>query len=116
MDYNKERIIEKLNDILDAQRTTLEIAKVLLECVFVSWNKPENIIGVKHILKFIIIDFYEILCEKQVEHFEELKDYSKNADEHYLIQKRIKKISEMELLLQKKEYHDEIIYLMDILS
>ena len=58
----------------------------------------------------------QILCEKHAVYIEELKDYSKNAEEHLLIQNKIKKINELGLLLQKKEYHDEIIYLMNILS
>ena len=105
-----------INDILMAPRLSLEIAKLLLEYVFVSWNKPENIIGEKQIRKFLVVDFYQILCEKHAVYIEELKDYSKNAEEHLLIQNKIKKINEFGLLLQKKEYHDEIIYLMNILS
>ena len=116
MDYNKEKIMAIINDILMAPRLSLEIAKLLLEYVFVSWNKPENIIGEKQIRKFLVVDFYQILCEKHAVYIEELKDYSKNAEEHLLIQNKIKKINEFGLLLQKKEYHDEIIYLMNILS
>jgi len=118
MEYldNKEEIIAIINNILDAPRLSLEIAKLLLEYVFVSWNKPENAVGDKIIRRFLIVDFYHILCEKQAAYIEDLRDYSKNADEHFLIQKKIKKINELGLLLQKKEYHDEIIYLMNILS
>jgi hypothetical protein len=115
MDYNKEQIKAVINEILIKPRLSLEIAKMLLEYVFVSWNNPENVIGEKHIRKFLITDFYQMLCEKQSVYLEELKDYSKNADEHLLIQNKIKKINELGLLLQKKEYHDEIIYLMNIL-
>jgi hypothetical protein len=57
-----------------------------------------------------------MLCEKQLEYLEELKDYTKNADEHLSTQKKIKKINDLGLLLQKKEYHDEIVYLINILS
>ena len=116
MDYNRERILVIINDILLAPRLSLEIAKLLLEFVFVSWNKLDNVVGEKHICRFLIVDFYQILCEKHAVYIEELKDYSKTADEHLLIQNKIKKINELELLLQKKEYHDEIIYLMNILS
>ena len=116
MDYNRERILVIINDILLAPRLSLEIAKLLLEFVFVSWNKLDNVVGEKHICRFLIVDFYQILCEKHAVYIEELKDYSKNAEEHLLIQNKIKKINELELLLQKKEYHDEIIYLMNILS
>ena len=116
MDYNRERILAIINDILLEPRLSLEIAKLLLECVFVSWNKPENVVGEKYIRRFLIVDFYQILCEKHAAYIEDLRDYSKNAEEHLLIQNKIKKINEFGLLLQKKEYHDEIIYLMNILS
>ena len=106
----------KINDILLASRLSLEVAKLSLDYVFVSWNKPENIIGEKQIRRFLVVDFYEMLCEKQSEYLEELKDYTKNADEHLSTQKKIKKINDLGLLLQKKEYHDEIIYFMNILS
>ena len=105
-----------INDILIASRLSLEIAMLLLDYVFVSWNKPENIIGEKHIRRFLVVDFYEMLCEKQLEYLEELKDYTKNADEHLSTQKKIKKINDLGLLLQKKEYHDEIVYLINIVS
>ena len=116
MEYKKDQILEIINDILLAPRLSLEIAKLLLECVFVSWNKPENVVGEKEIRRFLIIDFYKMLCEKHAVYIEELRDYSKNADEHLSIQNKMKKINELGLLLQKKEYHDEIVYLMNILS
>jgi hypothetical protein len=116
MDYNRERILAIINEILMAPRISLEIAKLLLECVFVSWNKPENTVGEKYIRRFLIVDFYQILCEKHAAYIEDLRDYSKNAEEHLLIQNKIKKINEVGLLLQKKDYHDEIVYLMNILS
>jgi hypothetical protein len=116
MDYNKNKILEIINIILLESQLSLKIARLLLEFVFVSWSNPENVLGEKHIRKFLITDFYQILCDKQVVYLEELKDYNKNADEHLSIQKKIKKICELGLLLQKKEFHDEIIYLMNILS
>ena len=116
MDYNRERILAIINDILLAPRLSLEIARLLLDFVFVSWNKPENVVGEKHIRRFLIADFYQILCEKHAVYIEELKDYSKNAEEHLSIQNKMKKINELGLLLQKKEYHDEIVYLMNILA
>lgn len=115
---NKEEIIAIINNILDAPRLSLEIAKLLLEYVFVSWNKPlpDKQFEEKDIRRFLIVDFYNILYEKQAVYLKELLDYSKNAEEHLLIQNKIKKISELGLHLKKKEYHDEIIYLMNILS
>jgi hypothetical protein len=61
------------------------------------------------------VDFYQLLCKKQTEYLEDIQDYSKNADDHLSLQNKIKKINEIGLLLQKKEYHDEIIYFMNIL-
>jgi len=116
MDYNKEQMMVIINDILLNPRLSLFITKMLLKCVFVSWNASDNVLGEKHIRKFLIVDFYEMLHKKKQVYIEELKDYGKTADEHLLIQNKIKKIYELELLLQKKEYHDEIIYLMNILS
>jgi hypothetical protein len=57
-----------------------------------------------------------MLREKQSNYFDELDDFSKNADYHNLTQKRIKNICELGKELQKKEYHDEILYFMNIMS
>jgi hypothetical protein len=114
MEYSRERILEIINNILLAPRLSLEIAKLLLESVFISWNKPENVVTENQIRRFLIIDFYQMLCEKHAVYIEELKDYSKNAEEHLLIQNKIKKTNDLMLHLQKKDFHDEIIYLMNI--
>jgi hypothetical protein len=94
----------------------VELGQLFLTHIFVSWNKVDCLIEEKDIRRFLIVDFYEILHKKKQVYIEELKDYSKNAEEHLLIQNKIKKINELEVLLQKKEYHDEIIYYMNILS
>jgi len=112
---NKELVNVLLNDILLSPQLSLAIARLLLERVFVSWNRPENIIGENHIRRFLVVDFYQILCKKKEEYIEAIHDYSKNADDHLSLQNKIKKINEISLLLQKKEYHDEIIYFMNIL-
>jgi hypothetical protein len=111
-----DNIIARINDILLAPQLTLEIAKLLLECVFVSWNKPENTAGENHIRKYLIVDFYQLLGKKQAEYIEDIQDYSKTADDHLLLQNKIKKIAAICISLQKKDYHDEIIYVMNILS
>lgn len=116
MKYDKDLVLQRIDDILTGPQLLLEIAKLLLEFVFVSWNKLDNVVEEKHIRRFLIVDFYVLLCIKNGVYIEELKDYSKNAEEHLLIQNKIKKINELGLLLQKKEYHDEIVYLMNILS
>jgi hypothetical protein len=116
MDNNIARINAALNESLLSPQLTLEIAKLLLECVFVSWNKPETVLEEKAVRKYLIVDFYQILCKAQTVYLEEMQDFSKTADDHLLTQNKFRKITELAFLLQKKEYHDEIIYVMNILS
>lgn len=116
MDYNKEGILYLLDGVLLSQMFLVELGQLLLIHIFVSWNKADCLISDKHVRKFLVTEFYQILCEKQSVYIEDLRDYSKNADEHLLIQTKIKKITSICLSLQKKEFHDEIIYYMNILS
>jgi len=116
IDDNIARINTVLNEILLSLQLTLEIARLLLECVFVSWNKPETLLEEKIIRRYLIVDFYQILCKTQTKYLEEMQDFSKTSDEHLLTQNKFRKITELGFLLQKKEYHDEIIYLMNVLS
>ena len=118
MDYNKEGILYLLDSILLSQQNMflVELGQLFLTHIFVSWNKVDCLIEEKDIRKFLVTDFYQLLCEKQSVYIDDLKDYSKNADEHLLIQTKIKKIAAICLSLQKKEFHDEIIYYMNILS
>ena len=118
MDYNKEGILYLLDSILLPQNNMflVELGQLFLTHIFVSWNKADCLIVEKDIRRFLVIDFYQILCEKQSVYLEDLRDYSKNADEHLLIQTKIKKIAEICLSLRKKDFHDEIIYYMNILS
>jgi hypothetical protein len=116
MDNNIARIDTVLNERLLSPQLSLEIARLLLECVFVSWNKPETVLEEKNVRKYLIVDFYQILCKNQTVYLEEMQDFSKTADEHLLTQNKFRKITELAFLLQKKDYHDEIIYVMNILS
>lgn len=118
MDYNKEGILYLLDNILISHQNMflVDLGYLFLNHVFVSWNTHDGLIGEKDIRRFLVTDFYQILCEKQAVYLKELQDYSKNADEHLLIQTKIKKIAEICLSLRKKEFHDEIIYYMNILS
>ena len=118
MDYNREGILYLLDSILLSQQNMflVELGNLFLNHVFVSWNKADCLISDKHVRKFLVTDFYQILCETQAAYLEDLTDYSKNADEHLLIQTKIKKIAAICLSLQKKDFHDEIIYYMNILS
>ena len=103
MEYNKEKITIIINEILLNPRLSLFITKMLLKCVFVSWNKPlpDKQIEEKEIRRFLIVDFYEILYKKKQVYIEELKDYSKNAEEHLLIQNKIKKIKYLKKIKKK---------------
>lgn len=109
-------VLVAIDNIIISSRLSLEIAKSLLEHVFNSWNKSDNLIGEKSIRKYLIVDFYQLLYKKHLVYLEELQDYSKNAEYHLLLQQKIKTICSLGLQLQKKEYHDEIIYYMNILS
>ena len=100
MDYNREQMTVIINNILLNPRLSLFITKMLLKCVFVSWNTLDSVLREKDIRKFLIVDFYEMLHKKKQVYIEELNDYSKNAEEHLLIQNKIKKINELEVLLQ----------------
>lgn len=105
-----------IDSIITGGQLSLKIANCLLEHVFYEWNTPNNLISEKSIRKYLVVDFYQLLCEKQGMYLAELQDYSKNADDHNLLQQKIKCITALGLQLQKKEYHDEIIYYMNILS
>jgi hypothetical protein len=118
MDYNKEGIMYLLDNILLSQQNMflVDLGQLLLTHIFVSWNTTDCLISEKHIRRFLVTNFYQLLYEKQAVYLEALTDYSKNADEHLLIQTKIKKIAEICLSLRKKDFHDEIIYYMNILS
>lgn len=116
----REAMSKKLDDILLSHRIHFELAKMLLENVFVYWNREADItFKKKHektLRKYIIENLYEILCKKQREYFLELHDFNKTNDYHTEIQTRLQNIIELAKLIDKKEFHDEIIYFMDILS
>ena len=116
MDFDEVDTIITIDDILTTQRVSMEIAKYLLQHKFVSWNKSDNLISENSIRKYLVVDFYQTLIGKHEIFFDELNDYSKNAEYHNLLQKKIKNIGSLGLWLQKKEFHDEIIYYMNILS
>ena len=111
-----QQITDQINDIIVAPQLSLEIAKLLLKFVFIDWNKPDCLFGDKAVRKVLVVDFYQILSKKQSRYFEELEDYTNNSEYHILVQKRIKNIHALGLLLHQKSYHDEIIYYMNILS
>ena len=112
---------QKVDEILLSRRMSLDIAKILLKNVFIGWTceivQPELVtIQYKDVRKYLVSEFYDILCHNQNEYFVELKDYTKNAEYHELVQKKIKNISILADNLKHKSFHDEIIYYMTILS
>ena len=114
---DNDRVVASVIDsIIVGDQLSLKIANCLLEHVFYRWNKSDNLIGEKSIRKYLVVEFYQLLCENQTVYLEELNDYSKNADDHLLLQQKIKGNTSLGLQLQKREYHDEIIYYMNILS
>jgi hypothetical protein len=116
MEYDMEIVNLLLDDVLVASHFLVDFAYLLLNNVFIDWGKCDCRYTNKDVCKFLVTDFYKILCYKQARYYEELKDYDRNAEDHLLIQTKIKKITEVGLLLHKKEYHETIIYYMDILS
>jgi hypothetical protein len=120
----REAMSKQLDYILLSHRIHLELAKMLLENVFVYWNGETNNEAdiafkkryEKALRKYIIENLYEMLCKKQREYFLELHDFDKTNDYHTEIQKRVQNIIELAKLIDKKDFHDEIIYFMDILS
>ena len=109
-------VIDQIDDIIIKPQLSLEIAKLLLEYIFIGWGSPNCIFYEKAVRKVLVVDFYQILCKKQAHYFEELEDYTHNSEYHSLVQKKIKIISSLGLKLQIKDFHDEIIYYMNILS
>ena len=114
MEANREIIYEKLDDIFLSSQGSLEIAKLLLTYIFIGWS--DTIECDKAVRKFLVYDFFKILCHKQEGYFNQLQDYSTNSEYYKNLQIKINRTDEITLLSQKKEYHDEIIYLMKILS
>ena len=113
-----EPIQHMLDDILLSPRLCFEIAKMLLETIFIRFdgNESNNKTYDNSIRKYLVTDFYDVLGKKQNEYIIELKDYSKNAEYHNQVQQRLKNINILANELNKKEFHDNILYFMTILS
>jgi len=112
--YSKADIFCQIDNIILSPQLSLELAKLFLNFFFQDYE--DDLKTNKKIRRFLVTDFYVMLCEKQSCCFDELDDFSKNAEYHNLTQKRIKYINELGIKLQKKEYHDEILYFMNIMS
>jgi hypothetical protein len=111
---SKAELFCQIDNIILSPQLSLEVAKLLLNFFFHDYN--DDLKTNKRVRRFLVTDFYVMLREKQNSYFDELNDFSKNADYHNLTQKRIKNICDLWIKLQKKEYHDEILYFMDIMS
>jgi hypothetical protein len=112
--YTEAEVFCQIDNIILSPQLSLEVAKLLLNFFFHDYN--DDLKTNKRVRRFLVTDFYVMLREKQSSYFDELNDFSKNADYHNLTQKRIKNICDLWIKLQKKEYHDEILYFMDIMS
>lgn len=110
-------ILQALEQMLVSCRYSFVIARLLMEHVFYDTNfDDKNTDYDKTIRRFLVLDFYQLLCIKSDIYCVELKDFSKTAEQHYGIQEKIKKIHEITEKLDKKEFHDDIIYYMKMLS
>lgn len=126
---NDNNIMKAIDKMLTSRRHSFSIARVLLEHVFVDWNcdksvdicipnqySQNNYLETRQVRRFLVLDFYQLLCTKYDEYAHDIKDFSKNADYHHDLQQKMKKINEITLQLEKPEFHSEIIYYMNILS
>jgi hypothetical protein len=117
---NDTNIMMAIDKMLTSRRHSFSIARVLLEHVFVDWNcnKSDDVCSTPtySVRRFLVLDFYQLLCTKYDEYTRDIKDFSKNADYHHDLQQKMKKINEMTLQLDKPDFHSEIIYYMNILS
>ena len=113
-DNNKPLVYKMIDDIVMSPQLSLDVAKLLLTYFFTEHNLDTSYN--KAVRNFLVTDFFTILNEKNAEYMIDLYDYSKNAEYHDLTYKRIKNIANIFVKLQTKDYHDEIIYFMSILS
>ena len=113
-DTNKPLVYKMIDDIVMSPQLSLDVAKLLLTYFFTEHNLDTSYN--KAVRNFLVTNFITMLKEKHAEYVEELSDYSKNAEYHLLTQNRIKNITNIFVKLQTKEYHDEVIYFMSILS
>lgn len=124
-----------LNALFQSGRKSYEIAKLLLEHIFVDWTyKKLLLIGADEInirynnksfttsssslsiRRYLVTDFYQLLHKTSERYYDELSDFTKNNDYHYNMQQKIKVINEILHLLDDKDFHDDVIYFMTILS
>lgn len=120
MSEKDTNIMNAIDKMLTSRRHSFSIARLLLEHVFVDWDCSKSHDNSSNptysVRRFLVLDFYQLLCTKYDEYGRDIKDFSKNADYHHDLQQKMKKINELTLQLEKPEFHSEIIYYMNILS
>ena len=127
--------VTHLDSLFLSGRNSYEIAKLLLEHQFPDWTYKNLLlmgaleINIKYnnrsyttsssslsIRRYLVTDFYQLLCTKKVIYISELSDFTKNNDYHYQLQEKIRSINTMLVLLENVDFHDDVIYYMTILS
>lgn len=127
--------VNHLDSLFLSKRYTFEIAKLLLEHVFTDWTYRKLVlvgaeeINVKYnnksftassssltVRRYLVTTFYQLLSRKKEIFIEELSDFTKNNEYHYQLQQKIKFINDVLLLLEKMDFHDDVIYYMTVLA
>jgi DNA-binding transcriptional regulator WhiA len=127
--------VTHLDSLFLSGRNSYEIAKLLLEHQFPDWTYKKLLlmgaeeINIKYnnrsyttsssslsIRRYLVTDFYQLLCTNKVIYISELSDFTKNNDYHYQLQEKIRSINTMLVLLENVDFHDDVIYYMTILS
>lgn len=127
--------VTHLDSLFLSSRNSYEIAKLLLEHQFPDWTYKNLLlmgaleINIKYnsrsfttsssslsIRRYLVTEFYQLLCKKKEIYISELSDFTKNNDYHYQLQEKIRSINTMLVLLENVDFHDDVIYYMTILS
>jgi DNA-binding transcriptional regulator WhiA len=127
--------VNHLDPLFLSNRHSFEIARLLLEHVFADWTYKKLIligaqeINVKYnnrsftassssleVRRYLVTTLYQLLTRKKEIFIEELSDFTKNNEYHYQLQQNIRVVNDILVLLDKMEFHDDVIYYMTILT
>ena len=127
--------VNHLDPLFLSNRHSFEIARLLLEHVFAEWTYKKLIligaqeINVKYnnrsftassssleVRRYLVTTLYQLLTRKKEIFIEELSDFTKNNEYHYQLQQNIRVVNDILVLLDKMEFHDDVIYYMTILT
>ena len=127
--------VNHLDSLFLSNRHSFEIARLLLEHVFAEWTYKKLIligaqeINVKYnnrsftassssleVRRYLVTTLYQLLTRKKEIFIEELIDFTKNNEYHYQLQQNIRVVNDILVLLDKMEFHDDVIYYMTILT